>query len=69
MSFLTWSSEIEELLEDSALSNPESPSLAFLERKNSLFLLQRTFNGHRQLCIHLFRDIGSISLCLTLAKS
>jgi hypothetical protein len=29
---LTWSREIEELLDESALSNPESPSLAFLNR-------------------------------------
>ena len=60
--FLTWSREIEELLEDSALSNPESPSLAFLKRKKisqlstfstsgnfqwSLTVVYPPFSGHR----------------------
>ena len=62
MVILTWSREIEELLEDSALSNPESPSLAFLRREKfhisplfstsedfqcSLTVVYAPFSGHR----------------------
>ena len=45
MMILTWSREIEELLEDSALSNPESPSLAFLKRKIPQFPTFSHFRG------------------------
>ena len=45
MMILTWSREIEELLEDSALSNPESPSLAFLKREIPQFPTFSHFRG------------------------
>ena len=54
MSFLTWSSEIEELLEDSALSNPESPSLAFLKRRKFHFSCFRGLSMVTDSCVFTF---------------